>query len=630
MKRLLFLLMLFPLSLFAQDYSVQSIPADLRNEAKAVIRLQEESFEVLTVGEAVKRIHTVVTILNEKGDKYATEQVHYSKLSRVRNFEGRLYDAQGKEIKRLKKSDILDVSSHSNYSLFDDHKVKLADFKYANYPFTVEFDYEVVSYNTLFYPYWIPQGDEELAIENSVFTIAVPSSLGLRFREMNGVGAVQKSEKDGIQIHRWEVKNLKAREEEPYADFYASCGPAVLTAPNQFDMKGNKGSAASWKELGQFFYDLNVNRDELTDAAKAVVLKVVGTETDPLRKVEKLYHHLQQSTRYVSIQLGIGGWQSIPATTVVEKGYGDCKALSNYMKAMLKVAGVTSYTASVSADSHDIMPDFPSARFNHEILCVPLQKDTLWLECTSQHADAGYMGDFTGNRHALLETPTGGVLVRTPTYQKAENGQYRTIEVFLDKEGNATTKMLTNYSGVQHDGYRSATESMAGETLKRWKIQQMRLASFDLNDYAVEVAKPVKKISSITEKLSLTVRKSATISGTRMFLTVNQYTPWTHIPKALSNRQYEVIWPVGFTDADTVTYHIPESYTLEALPEPVKLETEFGTYTAQVMKKGETLVYTRRLEMNHFRRPAASYPKFIDFCKKIARADRSQAVFVKQ
>ncbi|MDQ1088693.1 DUF3857 domain-containing protein [Siphonobacter sp. SORGH_AS_1065] len=630
MKRVLFLLLLFPLSLFAQTYSVESIPADLRNEASAVIRLQEESFEVLAVGEAVKRIHTVVTILNEKGDKYATEEVYYDKLSRVKNFEGKLYDANGKEIKRLRKSDILDVSSHSDYSLFDDNKVKQADFKYANYPFTVEFDYELVSYNTLFYPYWIPQRDEELAIENSAFTVIVPATLGLRFREMNGVGAVQKSEKDGIQTYQWQVKNLKIREEEPYVDFYASCGPAVLTAPNQFDMKGNKGSAASWKELGQFFYDLNVNRDELPEPAKANVLKVVGTETDPLRKVEKLYQYLQQSTRYVSIQLGVGGWQSIPAATVVEKGYGDCKALSNYMKAMLKVAGVTSYTASVSASSIDVLTDFPSARFNHEILCVPLAKDTLWLECTSQHADPGYMGSFTGNRHALLETPQGGVLVKTPSYQQAENGQYRTIEVFLDKEGNATTKMLTHYSGIQHDDYRSATESMAGETLKRWKIQRMRLASFDLNDFAFEVGKPVKRIPSITEKLSLTVRKSATMSGNRMFLSVNQYTPWTLIPKTLSNRQHEVVWTVGFTDADTVTYHIPESYTLEALPEPVKLETEFGTYTAQTVKKGETIVYTRRLEMPRFRKPASAYPKFVDFCKKIARADRSQAVFVKQ
>lgn len=630
MRRLLCWLILLPLGLSAQNYAVQTIPSELKNEASAVIRLQEESFEVLTVGEAVHRIHTVVTILNEEGEKYASEEVHYSKLSRVKNFEGKLYDANGREIKRLKKPDILDISSNSDYSLYDDHKVKRADFKYANYPFTVEFDYELVTYNTLFYPYWIPQSDEELAIENAVFTVKVPIALGLRYREMNGVGAVQKSEREAIQTYQWQVKNLKTREEEPYTDVYASCGPAVLTAPNQFDMKGNKGSAASWKELGQFFYDLNVNRDELPESARANVLKLVATEKEPLQKVKKLYQYLQQSTRYVSIQLGVGGWQSIPATTVVEKGYGDCKALSNYMKAMLKVAGITSYTASVSANARDIIPEFPSARFNHEILCVPLLKDTLWLECTSQHASPGYMGSFTGNRHALLETPMGGVLVKTPAYQQAENGQHRIIEVFLDKEGNATTHMLTNYSGIQQDDYRAATESMAGETLKRWKIRQMRLASFDLNDFTFEASHPGQTIPSIAEKLKLTVRKSATMSGNRMFLTVNQFTPWTHIPKSSAERQHEVIWPIGFTDADTVTYHIPESYALEALPEPVKLETEFGTYTAQAIKKGETIVYTRKLEMSSFRKPAKEYARFVDFCKKIARADRSQAVFVKQ
>ncbi len=97
-----------------------------------------------------------------------------------------------------------------------------------------------------------------------------------------------------------------------------------------------------------------------------------------------LYNYLQQNSHYVGIQLGIGGWQTYDAIYVATKKYGDCKALSNFMISLLKEAGIKAHAVVIEAgeDQKDFDKDFAHDPFDHVICCVPLDKDTIWLECT--------------------------------------------------------------------------------------------------------------------------------------------------------------------------------------------------------------------------------------------------------
>ena len=110
-------------------------------------------------------------------------------------------------------------------------------------------------------------------------------------------------------------------------------------------------------------------------------------------------------------------------------GYGDCKALVNYMMALLKVAGIPSYYTLVYSGDEKIsmLRNFASAaQGDHVILCVPFGQDTTWLECTNQHIPFGFLGTFTDDRDVVVCTPEGGLVTHTPRYRDSLNVQRRT------------------------------------------------------------------------------------------------------------------------------------------------------------------------------------------------------------
>lgn len=199
-------------------------------------------------------------------------------------------------------------------------------------------------------------------------------------------------------------------------------------------------------------------------------------------KVELLYAHLQKNKRYISIQLGIGGWQHYDAAYVANNDYEYCKALANFMYSLLKEAGIRSCYTLVSAGkrARKIIADFPAQQFNHLILCVPLQTDTMWLECTSQTLPAVYLSEFTYNRYALAIDEDGGRLVRTPNYWMIDNSQIRKLNVNLDRQGNLYLHSSSVYSGLQQDQYHDLINSPDKNKVKEILQHNLDFATYEI------------------------------------------------------------------------------------------------------------------------------------------------------
>ncbi len=346
-------------------------------------------------------------------------------------------------------------------------------------------------------------------------------------------------------------------------------------------------------------------------------------------KTRILYDYLQSKTRYVSIQRGIGGLQPMESKTVDRLGYGDCKALSNYMVAMLAQVGVKAYYTQIyGGENPRTVPwDFPIDYFNHIIVGVPNGADTLWLECTSQTNPFGYLGSFTGDRQALMITENGGKLVRTISYRGNQNVQINRAEVFVEPTGDAKAKITTEYKGLQYEnGGLNFVLNNKYDEQKKWLQRNMKIPSFDVNSFSMTNRKD--KIPSAIVVAELTLRRYASVSGKRLFLTPNLLNRSGVVPEKLDERKTKVMRKMAYIDFDTIRYHLPEQLYPEFLPPSLKFESRFGDYESSFRLEQGKLVYTRRLKMNKGEFPADSYNELIEFYKNINKADHVKLVFL--
>jgi hypothetical protein len=162
--------------------------------------------------------------------------------------------------------------------------------------------------------------------------------------------------------------------------------------------------------------------------------------------VKALYAYLQSTTHYISIQLGIGGWQPLEAADVSRTGFGDCKALSNYMRAMLKVIDIPSYYTVISTKKERFLSDYPNfTQANHVILMVPLANDTVWLECTSQTLPFGYIHRDIMGHDALAVGENDAFFCTLPRYQPLDNQEINTVDLYVSPDGHAEFNVHSVY-----------------------------------------------------------------------------------------------------------------------------------------------------------------------------------------
>jgi len=634
MKKLIILIISFFLWGIAESkdknhvlYPTADIPPELKKDAYAVCRDYHHEFELINYGQAIEKVHMAITVLEENGDDFTRLVIPYDKTSKIKSITGKSYNQSGIQDDKLKSSDIQDVNYTSAGAIYDDLRLKLVKFKPDTYPYTIEYDYEIEHSGLIDYPEWDPLEDYRLSVEKSSLKIIWPENLKIRIKEVNlPDGCKTETTSDGKHIAEWEVDSLPAWKEEPLSPDLITQLPHVICAPTTFEYDGSTGSMNTWEELGHWQAELNQGPDQLPEPRKAEIKSIAGDVKDTLSAIRAVYEYMQKRTRYVGIQLGLGGYKPFPAETVDRLGYGDCKALSNYMKVLLNCIGISSCFTLVGAGSNEgiTMKDFPTiGQNNHAILCVPLKNDTIWLECTSQTAPCGYLGTFVRGRTALLITGDGGKLVKTPQLKAEENQQIRTANVQITPDGAMQASVKTRFTGYQYDNVSDQfTESQ--EDQKKNLLKNFGITGLIINSFSYDIQKSV--IPEATETIEMQSLQYATKTGTRLFIPLNMLNRRRSIPAKVENRRLPVEQKYAYFDKDSIVFRLPSEYMVETTPKDKRIDTGFGTYQTSVTVANGIATYVREVKIPYGKWPKEKYDSLVDFYSGIVNADKAKLV----
>jgi len=617
---------LSPLQSIAQ---ITSAPSD---EVDAIIELDQTEFEIFSNTKAIERIHRVITVFNENGREYGDIKISESNFRKCKDIKGKILDLNNNVIKKLQKDDIIESNVNYDYEIAVDERFKKFNLTWNSFPYKIDYQYEIKHNTIFFWPDWMPQQDDTVLKSTYILKLHQPISYST-----HAVGIQvepQKTTDKNTTVLVWKLDNISKRIREDYMPPENRIQMALFFTPTHFQLDKYMGSFESWAKFGKWCAELSKGQQNLPPDAIIQIQELTAESKSPLEKIQKIYSFLQSYTRYVAIELGIGGWQPYSADWVFNNKYGDCKDLTNFMIAMLNQAGINAYPALIRTRERGVVyPEFPMDYFNHVISVVPLEDDTLWLECTADHLPAGRLSDHTEGCYALVIKENGGEIVCTPDSKAEDNVWKSHLKGEIRLSGQLILKGAIQTTGNFGIDWRDALIWNKGEDQKDLLIHvlsrhvpRIGLSDYQLKNINENYDQPVQII------IEGSVPNYASVGGSRLFVAPAAFNRFSasYIPdEDPENRHFAVFRRFPYTIMDSVEIQLPFGYSLEASPGQQSIVASFGEYKTDYRIENRMLKYYRFLKIAKRLIPVDQYAEYKAFVQEVVKNDVAKFVFKK-
>ena len=408
----------------------------------------------------------IIQVDDKQSDWLSDIRIGYNKYSKPDIVEAMVISNTGAVLRKLGRKEIVTRSDISDGSLYEDDYVMEFSLRWNEYPYRIKYTYRKTTDRFIYLTVWSPHVFPGIPTRNANLKIIFPLNYNYRILSSGNL-IFKKDSVDKTKVLTWQASDIYPVARERFAPPYQDLLPSVYVIPLSFNY-GMPGTLESWGTFGTWHSGVNRDLLALPSSEKQKVDELISGAADRKEIVRRLYHYMQDNTRYINVSIDVGGLIPYPASYVCTNRYGDCKALTIYMMALLRYAGVESYYSLVWAGDNPvtIKKEFPAPQFNHVILCVPSGNDTIWLENTSSLLPFGYLGTFTQNRYALVVNADKSRLVRIPALSYDDVLVRSVFVIDAELSGNARMSLKRQIRGVEFEEYLPVLTDLTKEEQK--------------------------------------------------------------------------------------------------------------------------------------------------------------------
>lgn len=612
------------------------------DKTDAVLLYSETNVTVVSVDKVRLQVRMASKILRPSGRNRGIASVYFNPQRKVKSFHAWCIPAQGKDFE-VKDRDAIEVAPNTDGGeLISDTKYKLIRIPAADPGNIVGYEYEVEEQPFFLQSEWSFQGADPVL--KSVYSLQLPP--GWEYKASWLHHPEVKPTQSGNNSWQWTVSDVTGIREEPLMPPFSGVAGEVIVS--FFTASGATGlnTNADWATMGKWYFNLADERTAASPAVKQQVTELTSSQNTVLQKMQAVGSFVQRDIRYVSISLGIGGWQPHSAPDVFSHRYGDCKDKATLVRSMLREIGVESYFVVINDRRGSVTSDTPAHNaFNHVITAIKLPDGItdpslvatvqhpklgrlLFFDPTNELIPFGQLPGYLQASYGLLVTPSGGELIEMPQQAASMNSIRRTAKLTLDPTGNLKGDVQETRLGERASSERGRLRSVTKDTERLKTIEDLlsgSLSSFRIThatlinllqtdrpfgfNYSFESPNYAKNAGSL-----LLIRPRVIGSKSMGFLETKEA------------RKFPIELDEPTLDTDSFEITIPVGYVVDDIPPPVDADFGFASYHAKTVVTGNVVGYTRTFEVKELSVPIDKAEELKKFYRIIASDERNTVV----